>query len=64
MSDRFSPALRIGDLNDFIRPSQACTVSRLKKVQVRQVKSEPEPVQISLKDCLACSRKIRSKQNM
>ena len=27
MSEKFSPALRIGDLNDFIAPSQACIVS-------------------------------------
>jgi len=35
MSEKFSPAIRIGDVNDFIAPSQACTVSlkerRLKK---------------------------------
>ncbi|GAU22081.1 hypothetical protein TSUD_309850 [Trifolium subterraneum] len=61
MSEKFSPALRIGDLNDFIAPSQACIVSlngkkKPDKVEVsiadRQVKSEP--VKISLKDCLAC----------
>lgn len=27
MSDKFSPTLRLGDLNDFIAPSQACVVS-------------------------------------
>lgn len=27
MSEKFSPALRLGDLNDFIAPSQACVIS-------------------------------------
>ncbi len=27
MSEKFSPTLRIGDLSDFIAPSQACVVS-------------------------------------
>lgn len=27
MSEKFSPTLRIGDLSDFIAPSQACIVS-------------------------------------
>lgn len=27
MSNKFSPTLRLGDLNDFIAPSQACVVS-------------------------------------
>nr|CAJ55835.1 hypothetical protein [Medicago truncatula] len=73
MSEKFSPALRIGDVNDFIVPSQACTVSlkerRLKKpdkvevkVADRQVKSKP--VKISLKDCLACSGCVTSAETV
>lgn len=27
MSEKFSPTLRLGDLNDFIAPSQACVIS-------------------------------------
>ncbi|CAL5205649.1 unnamed protein product [Lathyrus oleraceus] len=71
MSEKFSPALRIGDLNDFIAPSQACIVSlkgvkKPSKVEVsiadRQVKSEP--VKISLKDCLACSGCVTSAETV
>lgn len=76
MSEKFSPALRIGDLNDFIAPSQACIVSlkgfnktdkkKPDKVEVsiadRQVKSEP--VKISLKDCLACSGCVTSAETV
>ncbi|CAJ2642678.1 unnamed protein product [Trifolium pratense] len=72
MSEKFSPALRIGDLNDFVAPSQACIVSlngkkKLPdKVEVsiadRQVKSEP--VKISLKDCLACSGCVTSAETV
>ncbi|WJX42467.1 Cytosolic Fe-S cluster assembly factor nar1 [Trifolium repens] len=71
MSEKFSPALRIGDLNDFIAPSQACIVSlngekKPNKVEVsiadRQVKSEP--VKISLKDCLACSGCVTSAETV
>ncbi|XP_027330636.1 protein NAR1 isoform X2 [Abrus precatorius] len=71
MSEKFSPALRIGDLNDFIAPSQACIVSLkgFKKpdkpevsVANKQVKSEP--VKISLKDCLACSGCVTSAETV
>ncbi|KAE8709119.1 stress-associated endoplasmic reticulum protein 2-like isoform 1 [Hibiscus syriacus] len=64
MSEKFSPTIRIGDLSDFIAPSQACVVS-LKGLKPTPKKPEPqdlasksqqtEPVKISLKDCLACS---------
>ncbi|XP_061339825.1 protein NAR1 isoform X2 [Gastrolobium bilobum] len=71
MSEKFSAALRIGDLNDFIAPSQACIVSLkgLKKadkpevsIANKQVKSEP--VKISLKDCLACSGCVTSAETV
>ncbi|XP_057416884.1 protein NAR1 [Lotus japonicus] len=71
MSEKFSPALRIGDLNDFIAPSQACIVSlkglkKPDKVEVsianKQLKSEP--VKISLKDCLACSGCVTSAETV
>lgn len=35
MSEKFSATLRIGDLNDFIAPSQSCIVS------VKGLKSTP-----------------------
>jgi hypothetical protein len=64
MSEKFSPTLRLGDLNDFIAPSQACVISLkdskpiVKKSDRPQVviapKQQLEPVKISLKDCLAC----------
>lgn len=43
MSEKFSAALRIGDLNDFIAPSQACIVSLkgLKKNDKPEVFSFP-----------------------
>ncbi|XP_044460706.1 protein NAR1-like [Mangifera indica] len=72
MSERFSPTLRIGDLSDFIAPSQSCVVS-LKKAIARnpgkpQVSSssrqQAEPVKISLKDCLACSGCITSAETV
>ncbi|KAK7363845.1 hypothetical protein VNO77_06004 [Canavalia gladiata] len=71
MSEKFSAALRIGDLNDFIAPSQACIVSlkgfkKPDKPEVsmvsKQVKSEP--VKISLKDCLACSGCVTSAETV
>ncbi|KAL9277934.1 hypothetical protein ACSQ67_024843 [Phaseolus vulgaris] len=71
MSEKFSAGLRIGDLNDFIAPSQACIVSLkgLKKndkpevsLANKQVKSEP--VKISLKDCLACSGCVTSAETV
>lgn len=37
MSEKFSPALRIGDLNDFIAPSQGCIVGQLKPNSVKPV---------------------------
>ncbi|CAH1439893.1 unnamed protein product [Lactuca virosa] len=68
MSEKFSATLRIGDLNDFIAPSQGCVVSmksgsaRLVDKPKKLVKTTPvketlqtDPVKISLKDCLACS---------
>ncbi|RWW47288.1 hypothetical protein BHE74_00046738, partial [Ensete ventricosum] len=39
MSDKFSPALRLADLNDFIAPSQDCIVS-LKAVKAKHGKAE------------------------
>ena len=41
MSEKFSPALRLADLNDFIAPSQACVVS------LQGVKTRPEKVEVS-----------------
>lgn len=75
MSEKFSPALRIGDLNDFIAPSQGCIVGQLKPNSVKPVnnsekraKAGPpvttEPVKISLKDCLACSGCITSAETV
>ncbi|GLU15796.1 hypothetical protein SLE2022_322610 [Rubroshorea leprosula] len=74
MSEKFSPTLRIGDLSDFIAPSQACVVSlkglksTAKKPDNPQVSStsnqQTEPVKISLKDCLACSGCITSAETV
>ncbi|XP_028773601.1 protein NAR1-like isoform X2 [Neltuma alba] len=73
MSQKFSPALRIGDLNDFIAPSQACIVSlkglksnttKPDKVSTAKKQSQPEPVKISLKDCLACSGCVTSAETV
>ncbi|XP_047313244.1 protein NAR1 [Impatiens glandulifera] len=67
MSEKFSATLRIGDLNDYIAPSQGCVVSlknlkapiaKLDKSELAEklgVQQKTEPVKISLKDCLACS---------
>ncbi|KAJ4975226.1 hypothetical protein NE237_000332 [Protea cynaroides] len=80
MSEKFSPTLRIGDLNDYIAPSQGCIVS-LKGLKAttttKQDKienqgkaalpikpSQTEPVKISLKDCLACSGCITSAETV
>ncbi|GMY36677.1 protein NAR1-like isoform X1 [Fagus crenata] len=76
MSEKFSAALRIGDLNDFIAPSQACIVS-LKGLKANPTKPDKpevsisskkqlqsEPVKISLKDCLACSGCITSAETV
>ncbi|GAB2212907.1 hypothetical protein Droror1_Dr00020909 [Drosera rotundifolia] len=81
MSEKFSPALRISDLNDFIAPSQICIVSlngskagstiqdKLEGLKVAKVapavkQLAPEPVKISLKDCLACSGCITSAETV
>ncbi|XP_010434828.1 PREDICTED: protein NAR1 [Camelina sativa] len=75
MSKKFSPTLRLGDLNDFIAPSQACVISLkgtkpiIKKTDRPQVVIAPkqekfEPVKISLKDCLACSGCITSAETV
>ncbi|KAL6990646.1 Cytosolic Fe-S cluster assembly factor nar1 [Sarracenia purpurea var. burkii] len=79
MSEKFSATLRIGDLNDYIAPSQGCVVSlkglkatpnKLDKSQ-KPEKSGPrtdpvqtDPVKISLKDCLACSGCITSAETV
>uniref|UniRef100_A0A1J3D9U2 Cytosolic Fe-S cluster assembly factor NARFL n=1 Tax=Noccaea caerulescens TaxID=107243 RepID=A0A1J3D9U2_NOCCA len=75
MSEKFSPTLRLGDLSDFIAPSQACIVSLKgtkkpieKKPDRPQVmitpKEQMEAVKISLKDCLACSGCITSAETV
>ncbi|KAF5728843.1 Ferredoxin hydrogenase [Tripterygium wilfordii] len=72
MSEKFSPTLRIGDLSDFIAPSQACVVSlkglkttSKKPDKVSTVnKQQTDPVKISLKDCLACSGCITSAETV
>lgn len=77
MSEKFSATLRIGDLNDFIAPSQGCVVSmksgsaRLVDKPKKLVKTPPptetlqtDPVKISLKDCLACSGCITSAETV
>lgn len=43
MSEKFSATLRIGDLNDFIAPSQACIVS-LKGLKATATK--PDKVEV------------------
>ncbi|WOL16903.1 protein NAR1 isoform X2 [Canna indica] len=73
MSEKFSPALRLADLNDFIAPSQDCVVS-LKAIKSKRDKAEEktkstsqpsqESVKISLKDCLACSGCITSAETI
>ncbi|KAF5728528.1 hypothetical protein HS088_TW21G00676 [Tripterygium wilfordii] len=71
MSEKFSPTLRSGDLNDFIASSQACVVSlgttskKPDKVEVSNVsKQQTDTVKISLKDCLACSGCITSAETV
>ncbi|KAJ6779115.1 NITRATE FORMATE IRON DEHYDROGENASE [Salix koriyanagi] len=77
MSEKFSPTLRIGDLSDFIAPSQACVVSLkgLKTTAPNAIKrdkpevaiankEQTDPVKISLKDCLACSGCITSAETV
>ncbi|KAM3701281.1 hypothetical protein ACB098_05G159000 [Castanea mollissima] len=75
MSEKFSATLRIGDLSDFIAPSQACIVSLkgLKanptkpdkpEVSISNKQLQSEPVKISLKDCLACSGCVTSAETV
>ncbi|XP_052201344.1 protein NAR1 [Diospyros lotus] len=80
MSEKFSATLRIGDLNDYIAPSQGCVVSLkgLKPPPSNKVTNhqpeekarfatdplQTEPVKISLKDCLACSGCITSAETV
>lgn len=77
MSEKFSATLRIGDLNDYIAPSQGCVVSLkgLKatstnkaefpgKVATATKPLNEEPVKISLRDCLACSGCITSAETV
>ncbi|XP_041027896.1 protein NAR1 [Juglans microcarpa x Juglans regia] len=75
MSEKFSATLRIGDLSDFIAPSQACIVSLkgLKSNSTKHDKAEvsssnkqlqTDPVKISLKDCLACSGCVTSAETV
>lgn len=78
MSEKFSPALRLTDLNDFIAPSQDCIVSlkKLSKPRIDTNKSSAnqgslghkssatDTVKISLKDCLACSGCITSAETV
>ncbi|KAG1358709.1 protein NAR1 [Cocos nucifera] len=76
MSEKFSPALRLADLNDFIAPSQDCIVSlkaikskhekeeNQEKVKAVSKQSQTEAVKISLKDCLACSGCITSAETI
>ncbi|XP_021744539.1 protein NAR1-like [Chenopodium quinoa] len=76
MSEKFSATLRIGDLNDFIAPSQACIVGQLKPNPTKPIINDfekrekvgppaaTEPVKISLKDCLACSGCITSAETV
>ncbi|GLU20594.1 hypothetical protein SLE2022_367850 [Rubroshorea leprosula] len=74
MSEKFSPTLRIGDLSDFIAPSQGCVVSLKGRKSTPKTPGKPEvsttsnqqtePVKISLKDCLACSGCITSAETV
>ncbi|KAG6641898.1 hypothetical protein I3843_09G103800 [Carya illinoinensis] len=79
MSEKFSATLRIGDLSDFIAPSQACIVSlkglksnaskpdkaeSLVKVSTSNKQLQADPVKISLKDCLACSGCVTSAETV
>ncbi|CAI9783984.1 unnamed protein product [Fraxinus pennsylvanica] len=66
MSEKFSAALRIGDLNDYIAPSQGCVIKTegAGKVKTTPKEVQNEPVIISLKDCLACSGCITSAETV
>ncbi|ERM95549.1 protein NAR1 isoform X1 [Amborella trichopoda] len=80
MSEKFSATLRVGDLNDFIAPSQSCIVS-LKgyepaskperasdksqdKATPNLSQSPSEPVKVTLHDCLACSGCLTSAETV
>ncbi|KAH7661557.1 Fe-only hydrogenase protein [Dioscorea alata] len=77
MSAKFSPTLRLTDLNDFIAPTQECIITgrkpNIEKPERNQGKlsggfnntsSPAEAVKISLKDCLACSGCITSAETV
>ncbi|GLJ22068.1 hypothetical protein SUGI_0413640 [Cryptomeria japonica] len=75
MTEKFSATLRLGDLNDFIAPSQSCIVSLkgLKaipkaEIQERQPSrldpAQVEPVKVTLHDCLACSGCLTSAETV
>ncbi|KAK4759709.1 hypothetical protein SAY87_022840 [Trapa incisa] len=76
MSEKFSATIQLGDLNDFIAPSQSCIVSvKGRKLTPAKRTDQPEvyiapkqvpaePVTISLKDCLACSGCITSAETV
>ncbi|KAL8469197.1 hypothetical protein ACS0TY_032141 [Phlomoides rotata] len=66
MSEKFSATLRIGDLNDYIAPSQGCVIKteNAGKSRTAPKAAQTEPVKISLKDCLACSGCITSAETV
>ncbi|KAK6149647.1 hypothetical protein DH2020_017172 [Rehmannia glutinosa] len=66
MSEKFSATLRIGDLNDYIAPSQGCVIKaeNVGKTRTAPKAAQNEPVKISLKDCLACSGCITSAETV
>ncbi|GFP80483.1 cytosolic fe-s cluster assembly factor narfl [Phtheirospermum japonicum] len=66
MSEKFSATLRIGDLNDYIAPSQGCVIKTENAGKARTAPKavQNEPVKISLKDCLACSGCITSAETV
>ncbi|KAL3627302.1 Cytosolic Fe-S cluster assembly factor nar1 [Castilleja foliolosa] len=66
MSEKFSATLRIGDLNDYIAPSQGCVIKTENTGKTRTAPKavQNEPVKISLKDCLACSGCITSAETV
>lgn len=61
MSEKFSATLRIGDLNDFIAPSQGCVVSLkgLKAAPAKPEKAEvsafPQISRLSISDDMSIS---------
>ncbi|KAL6567554.1 Cytosolic Fe-S cluster assembly factor nar1 [Orobanche gracilis] len=66
MSEKFSATLRIGDLNDYIAPSQGCVIKteNAGKARTAPKAMQTEPVKISLKDCLACSGCVTSAETV